>query len=624
MTHPQAALNLDIGQEIAIGNAICTITRQVGFDAVLVRDKATNQTRQVAISELKSANAATPTKAVPALDQIDEADLKMAQDRLAAIQPLLTLQMRSKEDVTQRAKELGHHTNTLYGWLRLYEGSGLLTSLLPKQRKDKGARRLSPEVEAIVAAVLDEEYLRQQRRTPVMVYREITKRCRAAKLTPPHANTLRNRIKDLPAATLMARRYSRKKANMAFTPSEGEFPGAPHPLAVVQMDHTKLDIILVDDHHRRPIGRPWITLAVDVFSRMVLGLYISFDPPGALSTGLCIANAILPKENLLTKMDLKGEWPCWGVFKTVHLDNAKEFRGKMLERACRQYGINVEWRPVAQPNFGGDIERLNGTIAKEVHALPGTTFSNTAQRGEYDSEGKAALTLSEFEVWLTTFIVQAYHQRLHSSIGMTPLAKFREGVFGNSTQPGSGLPARIADIDRLRLDFMPFEERTIQDYGVAIDKVHYFHDVLRPWVNAPDRENPKKKRVFTFRRDPRDISTIWFYDPELRSYSPIPYRDTSRPAISVWELREAQKRAEESGAKTVDEAAIFAAYDRMREIEIEAKGKTKAARRSTQRRNMGIGATTNAIAPAAAPKAEAPTAAPTVTIQPFDEMDDLT
>ena len=64
------------------------------------------------------------------------------------------------------------------------------------------------------------------------------------------------------------------------------------------MDHTKLDIILVDDIHRRPIGRPWITLAMDVFSRVVAGSYVSFDPPGALSTGLCLAHGILPKDAL--------------------------------------------------------------------------------------------------------------------------------------------------------------------------------------------------------------------------------------------------------------------------------------------------------------------------------------
>ena len=188
----------------------------------------------------------------------------------------------------------------------------------------------------------------------------------------------------------------------------------------MQIDHTKLDIILVDDHHRRPIGRPWITLAIDVFSRMVAGFYVSFDPPGALATGLCLAHAILPKEQWLAKRDIEAEWPVWGFPKTLHMDNAKEFRGLMLQRACAEYGIDIDWRPVARPHFGGHIERLLGTASKEIHTLPGTTFSNPQQRGSYDSEGKAALTLSEFEAWLAVYVTQVYHQRKHSSLGMSP------------------------------------------------------------------------------------------------------------------------------------------------------------------------------------------------------------
>ena len=52
------------------------------------------------------------------------------------------------------------------------------------------------------------------------------------------------------------------------------FDSAQRPLDLVQIDHTKLDIIVVDDEQRLPIGRPWITLAIDVYSRMVTGFYI--------------------------------------------------------------------------------------------------------------------------------------------------------------------------------------------------------------------------------------------------------------------------------------------------------------------------------------------------------------
>jgi len=306
------------------------------------------------------------------------------------------------------------------------------------------------------------------------------------------------------------------------------------------------------------------------------------------------------------------------------MDNAREFRGNMLKRACDEYGIDIEWRPVARPHFGGHIERLLGTFAKEIHTLPGTTFSNSQERGDYDSVGKAALTLTELEEWLVTFIVQVYHQRVHSSLNMPPMEKYRQGIFGTKDSPGRGLPARITDENRLRLDLMPYEERTVQDYGVVIDEIHYYHDVLRRWINAPDPIASKYKRKFMFRRDPRDISTIWFYDPEVNIYYPIPYRDTSHPPISIWEMREAKRRAEVDGRRHVDERALFAAYDHMREIEQNAQAKTMSVRRAEQRRKHSQ-EVTRPLAPPVKHMAEPIPSQQQTTpaILPFDEMDDL-
>ncbi len=166
---------------------------------------------------------------------------------------------------------------------------------------------------------------------------------------------------------------------------------------------------------------------------------------------------------------------------------------------------------------------------------------------------------------------------------------------------------------------MPFVERTIQDYGVVIDDIHYYHDVLRRWIGAKDPSASKQKRKFVFRRDPRDVSTVWFFDPELSTYYAIPYRDTSHPPISLWELREAERAVRDAG-KPVDERALFEAYERMRRIEQDAQAKTKAARRAQQRRRDGLSTAKPEVSDAR-PPAENATVAPTV--EPFDELDPL-
>ena len=88
------------------------------------------------------------------------------------------------------------------------------------------------------------------------------------------------------------------------------------------------------------------------------------------------------------------------------------------------------------------------------------------------------------------------------------------------------------------------------------------------------------------RRDPRDISVVYFYDPQAQQYLRIPYRDTSRPSMSVWELQKIRRQLKNEGRRSVDEQIIFDACARMRVIEEEAKRNTKSARREQQRRRL--------------------------------------
>jgi putative transposase len=607
----------------------CVITHILDLETVLAKDEETHETRRLLIKDLSlpAENGAGEQTNKQHVDRelilVPDEDWQEAQRRFSIIRPLLGLPRRSNEAVAEAARNAGVHPVTIYRWITMYEQAERVSVLIPTKRDGgRGRSRLDPEVEKILNDTIEDYYLNKQKRSVSKTCKEVERRCKHAGLAAPHANTVRNRIAALSDQKKLAGRMGAKAAKQKFSPTLSHFPGADWPLAVVQIDHTELDIILVDDVYRRPVGRPWIALAIDVFSRMVVGFYISFDPPDAMSVGLCIAQAILPKEKWLARFDITTPWPCWGTPKTIHADNAKVFRGNMLKRACAEHGIDLDWRPVATPHYGGHIERLLGTLLKEIHNLPGTTFSNPKERGTYNSDKAAAMTLSEFEKWLATYIVEVYHQRVHSSLKMSPIRKYEEGIFGTAEKPGTGLPTRITDEDRLRLDFMPYIERTIQsNYGVVVDEIHYYHDVLRRYINAMDPENPKLKRQFIFKRDPRNISVLYFYDPEIKQYYANPYRDTSHPPMSIWELREVRRQLEREGVESVNEQLIFDAYERMRRQEEESVRETRKARRSRQRR-------------AEHRKAEQPQTAqeyttgdegyqPPAAITPFDEMEEL-
>ncbi|WP_051690694.1 DDE-type integrase/transposase/recombinase, partial [Acidithiobacillus thiooxidans] len=478
--------------------AVYRITEVIDFETIIGTDVESGRSASLRIADL--APVVDGSKKVQDIDSIADEYWKIAQERHAAIQPLIGQFDVGRREVEARAQEVGVNFTTLYRWLKRYRDAGTLDSLMPEKRGvRKGARKISAHAEQIIQHVIDELYLTVQRPSVQKVVLEVRRRCKEAQLPEvPHPNTIRARVSEISERDSLRKRGYREKAKNKFTPVPGQFPNADYPLAVVQIDHTPADIILVDDIYRKPIGRPTVTMAIDVFSRMVVGYYLSFDAPSITSVGMCVAHAILPKEDWLVLHNVDATWPVSGLMTTIHVDNGSDFRSESFRNSCAMYNIRLEYRPVKQARFGGHIERLLGTFLKEFHGLPGTTFSSIKERDEYDSEKHATMTKSEFETWLVTLICKVYHKRIHSGIGMTPEKKWELGIFGDEDTPGRGLSSIPADREVLLLDFLPMFRRTIQADGVSIDGLTYYADVIRQWINADDPDKPGTKRQFIF------------------------------------------------------------------------------------------------------------------------------
>jgi len=576
------------------------ITHLISVDTALGADQESGEVKKLPIELLKLVNEDAAAVEPPRdLSLYTAEEWRVAQERLKAISGLLEQPNRTREEVEVTAAQAGVHVTTLYRWLGDYLKTGTVSGLVPSRRGRKaGTRFLTVELENILDAVIEEFYLKEQRPSPADVIEAVEARCRLAKLAPPHPNTVRNRLKRVPEVVKLKRRGRREEAKNRFTPIKGSIETATHPFSVIMMRHTPMDIIVVDEENRQPIGRPYLTVAIDVFSRMVAGLYLSLDPPNSGSVGLCLANAMCPKREYLASLGVPGSWPVWGKPGVVHVDNAKEFRSVALDRGAAQHGIDLQWRPPATPHYGGHIERFIGTTMRWTHTLPGTTFSNPRQRKGYDSEAESALTLKELEVEVVDFIVNKYHQRVHNGIGVSPLKRWERGIIGTDEEPGLGLMPVPDDPQRLLIDFMPTETRTIQRYGVQWDKSTYYDPVLDTYINTCDPKSGETKEKFVVRRDPRDVSCIYFYDPEERSYTRVPYRNIGHPAISLYELKEARRRLSEEGIRDVDEDLIFEQVERQRQRVAKAVEKSKSARRAQARSH----ASAKPAAPPAVPK----------------------
>jgi putative transposase len=589
MTAP-AFLPIVPGSMVSSSGRAYRITHVLGLESVLAEDLATGIPERLHIGDLRpapvdtAAVGAAPPPDGADLETVDQADWAVAQRRMAVIKPLLNDPFRTREMVEAAAAAAEVHFTTVYEWMRLFHDAGHLSALIPRRRgRKKGTKVVEAAVEAVIAAAIRDEYLNRQKKKPARVIAKVAEVCRTAGIEAPHPNTVRKRIHELPVATALRRRGQRDVARNRHEPVRGPFPGADYPLAVVQIDHSPTDVIVLEGTTRRPLGRPWITLAIDVHTRMVVGFHLSMFNPSAFAAGACLVQAMQPKRELLARMEVPGDWPVFGKMDVVHADNAREFKGEMLRRACDEYRIELKLRPIKNPHYGGHIERLMGTIANELRNLPGATFSSPAARRGYNSDKEAALTFDELEAYLADFIVSVYNKRFHNGIGMSPQRKMEIGILGDGDTPGRGLPDPPGDAERMRLDFLPFEERTVQTYGLVLDGVHYWDEVLTPWINAMDPGDARCKRAFVVRRDPRLISPVYFWDPEVGTYYEIPYRDAARPPTSLWALREARQMLTDEGRTNIDEPALFEALARLEKRITDAKGATKAARRGMHR-----------------------------------------
>jgi putative transposase len=512
---------------------------------------------------------------IPELIEVPEQDWQEARRRLAIIQPLSATSARTSDTMMLAAKHLQISVTHTYRLLKRYETDPRLTTLLPAPRGPKrGNSRLQPLVEDVIKTCIDEVYLTRQKPCVTALVAEVRRRCRALALQPPSQKAVRHRLAALSAAEITARRHGRKAARDRFGPVTGSID-APWPLSIVQIDHTLVDVIVVDSVTREPIQRPWLTLAIDVCSRCVPGFYLSLEPPSATSVALCITHAVLPKEGWLASLGVEQRWPISGCPEVLHLDNAREFHSEALRRGCEQYQISLQYRPVATPHYGGHIERLIGTMMGKVHLLPGTTFSDIRAKGDLDPEKTAAMTLDELQRWLTHAIAGEYHNTPHGAIKMPPLAAWERGIVGDARTPGRGEPVAVSDPRRFLTDFLPLEWRLIRREGISLHSIHYWSPVLTSWVGEP--------RKMIVRYDPRDLSRIYLLAPDGQYYD-LSYRDVRRPPISLWEHHLALKRLREEGRARVDEAAIFSAVEQMRAIADEAVRASKVTRRQRERR----------------------------------------
>jgi len=230
----------------------------------------------------------------------------------------------TKAHAERLAEQLGINWRTVYRYRQRLHETGETLALRGRARGwiPKHSRLTDVQEAAIEAAI---KALRKKPGTLRIVdlVEEVQAHCRIQQIEAPSRAAISRRLKRT-VGVRVCRRGVAPAGNADPRISPGSFV-VNKPLDVVQIDHTPMDIVVVDDLYRQPLGKPYLTLATDVATRSILGFVISFVPPGAGTVSLCLTAIVAPKADWLQRLGISGQWPMSGLPKSLHLDNAAEF-----------------------------------------------------------------------------------------------------------------------------------------------------------------------------------------------------------------------------------------------------------------------------------------------------------
>jgi putative transposase len=406
--------------------------------------------------------------------------------------------------------------STVRDWYKRWARSGREMSALVPCHDAKGSfgSNLDGDVLEIMGRWIRERYLTEERPDMSIVYDavagEIEKKNeqRVTPLSVPSYDTFRRCIRQwVTPYDLVCLRQGEKKAKNKFGHNH-RAPQPLRPLEIVEIDHTPLDLLLVDDDGMRSRGdrrkkvtyRVWLTLARCQMTKMVFGFHLSRDQPSWTSVMCAMKMGV--GEKVLDGIDVRSPWPVFGVPEVLKMDNGPEFHSKSLRAAAGQLRMELRRMPRKTPHMKGGIERTIGIVSRDfLGFLPGRLFSNPQVRGDYDSQGRAAVDFEKLQELLTIYIVDILHNKpMGVLLGRTPLMMWESFAGYNVRMPPD--PADLDAVLALTID------RTVTKAGITFLGLIY----RSPQLSGLRKRAGHIGKMLMVKVDPMDLGSVLVLD----------------------------------------------------------------------------------------------------------------
>jgi hypothetical protein len=207
------------------------------------------------------------------------------------------------------------------------------------------------------------------------------------------------------------------------------------------------------------------------------------------------------------------------VPETLVVDHGKVYVSEHLTSVCRRMGISIQPARLRTGRDKGPVERFFRTLRENLlQALPGYKGPDIQGRGERP-EAEAFFYLDELEAIIREWVAVVCHHRPHSGLvdagvpglRLSPATMFEHGV------ARAGYIEAPRDPD-LGFEFLPTRWRTVQHYGVEINRRRYNGPGLTRLKEVRSPYRGPVKNGWPFQVDPDDITRIYFRDPDDRQW----------------------------------------------------------------------------------------------------------
>lgn len=466
---------------------------------------------------------------------------------------------------------------TALRWMAAFDATKCVTKLVPAHCNKGRHRVVTGEVEDILLDVINSLYLTPERNCISKVWFEFRNRILnrnqsvppSQQLPLPSRNSIYRFVEGLDTYIVDCARLGRQVANQnhRVAATEMQVMGI---LDRWEIDHTLMDVLVVDMDTGKVIGRPYITVVIDRASRLIMAFLIHLGAPNTETVLRVIDRAIRPKQEWLSRFpEVLCAWQARGLPLRLVPDNAAEFHAGAIYLAFNDLGIELFYPKARGPEMKGCVERFFRTLNTGLlHCLPGTTRSNTRDRGDYPSEKMACLTLPELERMVLKWIVDIYHQTPHRGLrGKTPADVWKAG---ESARP-IHLPV---DLDALESILAMRDERPVHHYGVELSCLRY----NSPELGRLRHSLAADEKVEVRYRD--ELGHIWVYDAKKKVFLKVPCTNVTAIGMSRDLYDRARKIVRDARGDVDDFSATHRAYQKiMADVDL-----AKASKKLRQRR----------------------------------------